>query len=252
MIRIIIIPLKMFLQCSYNTLILFFYFPFFFFLHSVPYAYDDKPSSMMTKFKCLVSWNKSTMGEKWRVCLCKRRWGREGGQNTVRKKSDVPTQHDGPLRLKTLPLQQDGEGRERERKWGVMGGLLLFSSREPTTTTSSSSAFFSPLHSVLSSRCQEVAQCLIFFLLKGCMISHVFFSVCFIQFCPPQLEEQTGSQRVSGRFVCCFFCVSSCHQSLDSVIRSSGSSWSVVVWTTHTPGTVYGRIRDTLHYQEHP
>lgn len=70
------------------------------------------------------------MGEKWRVYLCKRRWGREGGQNTVRKKSDVPTQHDGPLRLKTLPLQQDGEGREREKVRGDGGSSSLL---EPGT-----------------------------------------------------------------------------------------------------------------------
>lgn len=47
----------------------------------------------------------------------------------------------------------------------------------------------SPLHSVLSSRCQEVAQCFfLFFFLNGCMIFLIF--------------SQTGSQKVSGRFVC--------------------------------------------------
>lgn len=138
----------------------------------------------------------------------------------------------------TLPLQQVGVGERGGRGWGVWG--LVPSSRAWTPSSS-----FSPLHSVLSSRCQEVAQCLFFFfLLKGL---HDFTRLFFI-FVLQSWEEQTGSQRVSGRFVCLCFILSPVPWL--SLIRSSGSSWSVVTKTTHTQGTVYGRIRDTWGEEE--
>lgn len=75
------------------------------------------------------------------------------------------------------------------------------------------------------------------FLLKGCMISHVFLFLS---------SRAGGADWLVKEFqVGLCNCVSSRPQSLGSLIRSSGSSWSVVTKTTHTQGTVYGRIRDT-------
>lgn len=129
--------------------------------------------------------------------VCKGVSGGGGGQNTVRKKIQMCPIDMTVSHAQTLPLQQVGEGREGE-------GCGASSSPLPKPGTDDARLLpppFSPLHSVSSSRCQEVAQCLflfIFFILKGCMISHVFF----LYVCPPELKEQTGSQRVSGRFVC--------------------------------------------------
>lgn len=173
------------------------FFFFFFFLRSVPSAYDNNMSSIMTK---LNAWSVETRApwEKWRRCVG------VGGlvievQNTVRKIQMCPINMTVG-HAQTAPAA----GRERRERVRGVGASSFCLSLELTTPDSSS---FSPLHSVLSSRCQEVAQCLFFFfLLKGCMISHVFF--LFIYLRPPELEEQTGSQRVSGRFVCLCFILS--------------------------------------------
>lgn len=176
--------------------------------------------------------------------MCKGVGGGGGGQNTVRKKIQMCPIDMTVSHAQTLPLQQVGEGREGE-------GCGASSSPLPKPGTDDARLLpppFSPLHSVSSSRCQEVAQCLflfIFFILKGCMISHVFFYMFVLQSWRSRLvvkEFQVG--------LC--VCVSSCPQSLDSLVRSSGSSWSVVTKTTRIQGTVYGRIRDTLHYRVHP
>lgn len=107
------------------------------------------------------------------------------------------------------------------------------------------SSSFSPLHSVLSSRCQEVAQCLfVFFSFKR---MHDF--TCLFIF----VLQSWRSRLVVKKFqVGLCVCVSSCPQSPDSLVRSSGSLWSVVTKTTHIQETVYGRIKDTLHYRVHP
>lgn len=142
--------------------------------------------------------------------------------------------------LRLCPCSRKGKG---ERAAGC-GASSLCPSLELAAPDSSSS---SPLYSVLSSRCQEVAQCLFCFLLKVCVILHISFCL-FVSFRPPELEEQTGSQKVSGSFVC--FILSPV--TWLSHLKASGSSWSLVTKTTHTQGTVYGRIRDTLHYRVHP
>lgn len=147
------------------------------------------------------------MGEKWRACV-----GGWRGSEYCKKKIQMCPIDMTVSHAQTLPLQQVGEGRESE---GCGASSSLCPSLELTTPDSSSS--FSPLHSVSSSRCQEVAQCLFFFLLKGCMISHVFFIF---------VPQSWRSRLVVKEFqVGLCVCVSSCPQSLDSLIRSSGSSW---------------------------
>lgn len=157
----------------------------------------------------------------------------------------MPNPHDSRSRSDSAPAAGRG-GTERESEG--CGASSLCPSLELTTPDSSSS---SPLHSVLSSRCQEVAQCLfffVFFLFSSFERLHDFTRL-FI-FVLRSRRSRLLSQRVSGRFVC--LCHHPVPQSLDSLIRSSGSSWSVVTKTTRTQGTVYGRIRDTLHYRVHP
>lgn len=151
----------MFLQSSYNTLILFFFlFLLFFFLHSVPYAYDNKLSSMMTK---LNAWSVETRAP----------WERNGGrvsvlrvgnQNTVRKKSRCARSTWQPVRLRLCPCSRNGKG-ERDKVRGQGSALPLFSFARAWIwwQLPPPPPPFSPLHSVLSSRCQEVAQCLFFF-----------------------------------------------------------------------------------------
>lgn len=140
-------------------------------------------------------------------CVCR---GGDGGQNTVRKIQVCPIGASVTLRL--CPSSRKGNG---ERARGVGG---LFPLPEPDSSSSSSSS--SPLHSVLSSRCQEVAQCMVVFfffsLLTGCMILHVFlfYFVCFFMFfflfvCFP-LQSQKSRLVVKKFQVGLCVCVSSC------------------------------------------
>lgn len=151
-----------------------------------------------------------------------------------KKNPDMPNRRDSRSRSDSAPAA--GRGRERERR----GVEPLPSAQAWNWRCLTLPPPPPPLYSVLSSRCQEVAQCLFCFLLKVCVILHISFCL-FVCFHPQELEEQTGSQKVSGSFVC--FILSPV--TWLSHLKASGSSWSLVTKTTHTQGTVYGRIRDT-------
>lgn len=86
---------------------------------------------------------------------------RVGNQNTERKNPGVPDQRDG--RSGSDSALAAGMGRERESEGIWFGSFPFFFCPSPMTASSSPPLQFSPLHSVLSSRCQEVAQCLFFF-----------------------------------------------------------------------------------------
>lgn len=133
--------------------------------------------------------------------MCGRWRGTEGGvwgwgQNTVREKKnpDMTNRRDSRSRSDSAPAA--GRGRERERR-----GVEPLPSAQAWNWRCLTLPPPPPLCSVLSSRCQEVAQCLFCFLLKVCVILHISFCL-FVCFHPQELEEQTGSQKVSGSFVC--------------------------------------------------
>lgn len=152
------------------------------------------------------------MGERWRVCG---RWrGTEGvgvgcGVRILwKKKSRYAQSAWQSVTLRLCPCSRKGKG---ERAAGC-GASSLCPSLELAVPDSSSSSS-SPLYSVLSSRCQEVAQCLFCFLLKVCVILHVFLFVCLFVF----VLKNWRSRLVVRKFQVAL-CVSSCRQSCDCLI----------------------------------
>lgn len=125
-----------------------------------------------------------------------RGWGvGVGSEYCERKKNpDMTNRRDSRSRSDSAPAA--GRGRERERR-----GVEPLPSAQAWNWRCLTLPPPPPLYSVLSSRCQEVAQCLFCFLLKVCVILHISFCL-FVCFHPQELEEQTGSQKVSGSFVC--------------------------------------------------
>lgn len=176
-------------------------------MHSVLYAYDNILPSIITK---LNAWSAEMRAPWERDGECvgsgegQRVWG--WGQNTVRKKNpDMPNRRDSRSCSDSAPAA--GRGRERERR-GVepLPSAQAWNWRRLTLPPPPP-----PLYSVLSSRCQEVAQCLFCFLLKVCVILHVSF--CLFVF----ILKNWRSRLVVRKFQVAL-CVSSCRQSHDCLI----------------------------------
>lgn len=119
----------------------------------------------------------------------------------------MPNQHDSRSRS-DCPCSRKGKEGERVRGVGASSFCL---SLELTTPDSSS---FSPLHSVLSSRCQEVAQCLFFFSFERL---HDFTRLFFFFFFLYALQSWRSRLVVKEFQVGLCVCVSSCLQSLGSL-----------------------------------
>lgn len=94
-------------------------------------------------------------------------WG-VGSEYCEKKNPDMPNRRDSRSRSDSAPAA--GRGRERERR-----GVEPLPSAQAWNWQRRTLPPHPPLYSVLSSRCQEVAQCLFCFLLKVCVILHVSF-----------------------------------------------------------------------------